>query len=190
MALSTTEKKKAAENGKSDQGYDKKERIAELKEKHAALFAQEGVENPVFIPKLAYVPKGKTEKHLAFFPSEMEQKADTYTEFVSSEYISEDPERRLWKLEHNPHYEEEYDKTEPHRISGYPRYLVPIGELTEITLKETAQKEITFDEEGKGDPAEDLPMKDMTIRDYMAIHMRVPCSDKSFINETIEKYKP
>ena len=181
MALST--KKKETEVINNPDVYDKKDRIAKLKAKHDDLFAQEEVENPVFIPKLAYKPTGKSEKHLAFFLSEMQQKADIYTEFVSSSYISEDPEERLWKLEHNPHFETEYDTTEPHPISGHRRYLVPIGELIEI--KRLSAKQVTMFET---DPnVLDESMKDMTIRDYMAIHMQTPCSTKAYINDIINK---
>lgn len=180
MALSTTEKP-AAETNSSDV-YNKKERIAELKAFHADTFKREDIENPLFIPKLAYTPTGKTEKHLAFFLSEMQQKADTYTEFVSSTYISEDPERSLWKLEHNPEFETEYEKTAPHPISGHCRYLVPVGELIKIERPATKQLQIPL---SPGIDADDEPMKDMTIRDYMAIHMRTPCSTKSYINKII-----
>ncbi len=181
MKLSTKEKNTT--QPKSSDVYDKKERIAELKVYHTKLFKQEGVENPLFIPKLAYIPTGKSEKHLAFFLSEMQQKADTYTEFVGSTYISEDPERRLWKLEHNPHFEDEYDKTEPHPISGHRRYLVPVGELIEI--KQEGVEQLFSILEDIDTNTKDAPMGTMTIRDYMAIHMRTPCSTKAFINEII-----
>lgn len=182
MKLSTKEKETApTSNGDV---YDKKERIAELKAYHADLFTQKGIENPVFIPKLAYTPKGQIERHLAFFLSEMQQTADTYTEFVSSTYVSEDPERCLWKLEHNPEFETEYAKTPPHPISGHCRYLVPIGELILIDRPKTAQKQIPIDPSVNVD---DEPMKDMTIRDYMAIHMHTPCSTKSYINDIINQ---
>lgn len=167
---------------------DKKVLIAELKMYHEPKFKQEGVENPNFIPKLAYIPNGKDEKYLAFFPSEISAVTDIYTEFVSAQYLSEDSDRRLWKLTYNPDFDTEYEKTEPHPVSGYPRYLVPIGELIEVRLEQVEQEEIKFNSESLPNPDKDLPMSEMTILDYMAIHQGVPCSHKAFINDNINKY--
>ena len=92
---------------------DKKAKIEGLKVKHVPLFELENVKDGYrFIPKMAYVPTGGTERVVSFFLSEINSGVDVYTEFVSRDYDPEDPERRLWKWVYNEEYDEEYLKEE------------------------------------------------------------------------------
>jgi len=174
MTLSTTDKPE-----------DKRERRKKLREFHQATLDSIGPDVK-FMPKMAYRPYGKTELHIAFFESEINHGDDVYVEFCSKDDVPEDPERKLYKYRSNPHFQEEYEKTEPNPTTGHCRYLVPVGELTLIkTYKESEEKkeEETFE---LSDPETDLPMDQMTIRDYVAIHTGRPVSRKPWLNEIIK----
>lgn len=168
----------------------KKAKIAHLKEKHERLFGLEGVgSNAKFIPKMAYIPRGQDERVIALFPSEIKGDQDVYTEFVSSEYDPEDPERRLWKWPFNPHWEEEYGTTEPHHKTGHVRYLIPIDELLDVAQAhynaEVAEvKEKQFD---LPDSDDDQPINQLTIRDKAAIDWKLPVSRKPWLNNLIKQ---
>lgn len=183
MSISTT-----------DKSEDKRERLKRLREFHQPLLEKIGVPGAVFIPKMAYRPYGKTELHIAFFASEISKGEDVYIEFTTADLVPEDPERRLYKWRFNPHFEEEYEKTEPHPQTGHVRYLVPVEELQHVTLKEkekpAAPAVVEEDFTLKGiDPDNDQPMEQMTIRDYAAIHLKKPVSHKAWLNNIITNNK-
>ncbi len=94
---------------------EKKKKIQELFEYHIpTLMKQPGLIEPIFIPKMAYKPAGKDEKHVTFFASEIEKAEyfenpkDIFIEFISNEYNPEDPKRTLYKWRFNPHWRTEY----------------------------------------------------------------------------------
>ena len=171
-----------------DKPEDKREKRKKLQEFHQEALDKIGSDLR-FMPKMAYKPYGKKELHVAFFASEINKGDDVYLEFCSKEDVPEDPERTLYKWRFNPHFEEEYGKTEPNSQTGHHRYLVPVEELIVIkSYSETTakiQSEIVFDE--LPDSSDDLPMDQMTIRDYAAIHMSRPLSKKKWLNDLITK---
>jgi hypothetical protein len=164
------------------------EKTEELLKHHDWKFKLIQEDNPLFIPKCAYIPKGKTEHHIGFFLSEVRKGKDIYTEFASIELEPEDPTRTLYKWRFNPHYEEEYDKTEV-TSTGQFRYLVPVSELVKIEFDSAEQEESSpfpdFDE--LLDPDADAPLSQLTIRDVAAILMQKPVSHKKWLNELIKK---
>lgn len=171
---------------------DKREKLKKLREFHQKTLNDLGVTDITsMIPKMAYVPSGKTEKYIGFFPSEISSGHDVYVEFCSRDNDPEFEDRALYKWKFNPHFEEEYEKTEPNQSTGHPRYLVPIAELVKVkvynqnTPTEQVQAELQFD--NIIDPDTDQPMDQMTMRDYAAIHMRKPVSLKPWLNELITK---
>lgn len=179
MSISTVEKPE-----------DRRDKVKKLREHHQSLLDSIGASTAVFVPKMAYRPYGKTELHIAFFASEINKGEDVYVEFTSKDWVPEDPERRLYKWRFNPHFEEEYDKTEPHQTTGHYRYLVPVEELILITPKqEPAKASADLDLTTIPNPDEDLPMDQMTIRDYAAIHMKIPVSHKPWLNNIITNNK-
>jgi hypothetical protein len=189
MGLSTKEK------GSKPTG--KKAKIADLKEKHQPLFEAEGVTSPKWIPKMAYMPKAGADRVIALFPSEISGGTDVYTEFVSADYDPEDPERTLWKWEYNPHYDEEYEKTAPHPVSGHCRYLIPCDELINVAEihqgnvdNATPKEESSIDFDAWPDPDGDSPIKDLTIRDKCAIDWKKPVSKKKWLNNLIRETYP
>lgn len=184
MALST----------KTSKMSSKKSKIAELRKKHEPLFKKEGDEKATFVPKWAYNEHSVGEKIIAFFPSEIKGGKDIYTEFVSQDYVPEDPERTLYKWEFNPHYEDEYSKSDPHPTTGDCRIYIPVNELinvAELHLEspEEVQKVEQNAEEAFPlmDPKRDAPIKELTIKDKCAIDWRRPVSDKPWLNELIKE---
>tara|TARA_B110000902_G_scaffold234762_1_gene279592 strand:+ start:512 stop:1012 length:501 start_codon:yes stop_codon:yes gene_type:complete len=109
---------------------ERKVKIKELLNEHEDYFLTNKIDNPAYIPKMAYRPAGKDDLHITFFPSEMENNMNIYTEFVSIEYDSEDPKRTLYLLKYNPHWKEEYEMITSN--SGFQRHIVPCSELKAI----------------------------------------------------------
>lgn len=171
---------------------ERKEATAKLREKHQPTFDALGISDAEFIPKMAHFQKGLTGLHMGFFESELSKGCDVYTEKVSISLEPEDPNRTLYRWRFNPHFREEYASSEATE-SGYVRYFLPVEELEEVYLK-PADLKITA---GKGKPAPeiklpfdpngDLPMDQMTIRDYAAIHLKAPVSQKAWLNELIKE---
>ena len=175
---------------------DRREKLAKMREYHQAYFNAAGVPKAYFYPKLAYRPEGKDELYLGFFPSEMEKATDVYIEFASSRFDPEDPERNLYVWKYNPHYEEEYEKTEP-GSNGAWRYLIPVAELRKIdksellsqTETEVETKTIADVVVNIGDPELDCPINAMTVRDLAAILLRRPVSQKKWLNDIVSQSK-
>jgi len=109
---------------------ERKARVEELLQEHKDYFNTNSIDNPAYIPKMAYRPSGKDGLHVSFFPSELENNTDIYTEFVSIDYESEDPKRTLYLLKYNPHWKEEYELITSN--SGFQRHIVPCDELKPI----------------------------------------------------------
>ena len=166
---------------------DKREKLKLMKDFHKLSFDTMGISDAVFIPKLAYKPAGKTEKHLAFFASELAKGQDIYTEFADSDYDPQDPERRLYKWRFNPNYKEEYEAVE---TNGAIRYYIPVAELI---LVKTNSPEILVEENAKGPQLKleldetDVAFKDATIRDIAAVLWKKPVSTKKWLNDLINK---
>jgi len=173
-----------------------REKIADLRVKHLPLFESIGNKDALFYPKMAYL-NSKGEKIISFFPSEIGRGEDIYTEFVSRDYVSEDPDRTLYKWKHNPFYETEYETTTPHPVTGDIRYEIPINELIEVTNSKDTEIPWYTDEELNTQEIEavlpdsdiDLPMSEMTMRDYAAIHLAKPISRKAWLNDIINSNK-
>jgi len=173
----------------TDKPEDKREKLRKLREFHQETFNELDSPNALFIPKMAYRPYGKTDLHIGFFASEISKGEDVYVEFCSKENVPEDPLRRLYKWRFNPHFEEEYEKTEPNGVTGNVRYLVPVDELTVVKAAEEVKptairtKEISFDDFADADT--DLPIDQLTIRDLAAILLQRPVSNKKWLNQLI-----
>jgi hypothetical protein len=167
---------------------ERKKRIQDLYEFQMEKFMQEGVSEPLFIPKMAYKPATKDEKHITFFASELERAEyydvpkNVYTEFISSEYIPEDAKRTLYKWIFNPHWRTEYDVIEATE-SIQERYMIPVSELR-IVQQAATVKEIKLPSLDLGPT--DEPFNMLTIRDLAAIMLKKPVSNKQWLNEIIK----
>lgn len=163
-----------------------KEKIALLREKHQAMLDALKIPNALFFPKMAYRPSGKDELYVSFFSSELKREADIYTEFVGRDYVPEDGNRTLWKWSYNPHWEEEYETTEPNDV-GHVRYLIPVSELIKVNMPQGAVTESPFHMTDKlaDFMLEDAPISDMTIRDFATIMTGRALSNKTWLNQLI-----
>ena len=166
---------------------NRQEKTEELLQHHTWKFKMIQEENPLFIPKCAYIPKGMSEQHIGFFQNEVKKGMDIYTEFTSIDLDPEDPKRVLYKWRFNPHYEEEYAKTEP-AANGHYRYLVPVSELMKIEFEqETPTQTSLFPNfDAIIDPDQDAPLNNITLRDLAAIILQKPVSQKQWLNEIIK----
>lgn len=170
---------------KQNEVMEKRQKIAELLKHHSETFTKLKVANPLFFPKMAYNSNGVTV--VSFFPSEIERGEDIYTEFVSRNYDSEDENRTLYKWKHNPHYASDYEIAEPHQAHQSIRYLIPTTELINVNkqlVDEVLQSDNDFD---LPDPDSDLPIDQLTIRDFAAIMTGKPVSRKEWLNKIIKK---
>lgn len=130
-------------NGSNMTPEQRKYKVRQLRIEHRKYFdSLDG--DFLYIPKMAYRPKGKDDMYVSFFPSELEKGKDIYTEFVSYEYDSEDPKRTLYLLKYNKDWKDIYEINES--SSGYKRHLVPVSKLKIINDVTSRNKEIiTFD---------------------------------------------
>jgi hypothetical protein len=168
---------------------NRKEKTMDLFKEHMHKFELLEIENPLFIPKCAYKPYGGAEHVIGFFPSEVKKGEDIYTEFVSIELDPEDVNRTLYKWRYNPHYDTEYDTTEPN-AKGDVRYLIPVAELIKIEIAREdslpEQQELFPDFDEIMDPNTDAPLSSLTIRDLAAIMLQKPVSQKKWLNDLIK----
>ena len=147
---------------------ERKAKVEELSKEHKDYWHANGLDNPAYIPKMAYRPPGKDEKHVSFFPSELQKGEDIYTEFVSIEYDSEDPKRTLYFLKHNPHWAEEYELVTSK--SGHERHIIPVGELKVINdINTRSNKEETLEQ----------AVTNLTTRD---INIKNPESERDIVD--------
>jgi hypothetical protein len=185
---------------------DKREKLRQIKVFHQATLDELNVPGAAVISKMAFQPNGLTEKHVGFFESEVSKGEDIYLEFgskdLSPEQVPGYPQRCLLKWRFNPNFREEYPTSEPDPVTGHRRYFVPIAELMLMTKPEpkmlrtttevkTEERESSANELAMTPPDEADPFtREMTIRDYAAIHMRKPCSKKEWLNQLITKWNP
>lgn len=187
---------------------DKREKLKQIKAFHQSTLDGLNIPNMPVISKMAFQPIGLSEAHVGFFENEISKKEDIYLEFGSRDLTPEQvpgyPLRCLLKWRFNPNFREEYPTSEPDPISGHKRYFVPIVELVIMTKPETkmlrtvttpevktVERESSASELAMTPPDEADPLtKEMTIRDYAAIHMRKPCSKKEWLNQLITKWNP
>lgn len=168
---------------------DRAKKTAELRQKHQPIF--DALEEPkaTFIPKMVHHIKGHQGLYAGFFESELRHLTDVYTEMVDIEMESEDQERRLFKIRANAHFREEYPTSEPNQ-NGDCRYFIPFDEFEEVKLnkpKISTKKEVIEKLDIPNDPDKDMPMEQMTMRDYAAIHMKEPVSLKPWLNDVIKE---
>jgi len=163
---------------------NRQEKTEDLLAFHEWKFKFLGEDTVVFIPKCAYQPKGMSELHIGFFLSEIKKGKDIYTEFTSIDLDPEDPTRTLYKWRFNPHYEEEYEKTEP-AANGHFRYLVPVSELIKIEMEQAVEVSEFPDFDEIMDPDLDAPLSQITMRDLAAIMLKKPVSNKKWLNDII-----
>jgi hypothetical protein len=154
-----------------------------LFERHADWFFKMGLEpsDILYLPKqiLPY----KDTAYITFYEKELELGKDIYVEFVDEKFEPLSKTNKLWLWVYNKYYKEECLKTDPHPITGHICYMVPISELVEMEPlhKDQSVKSVKKEEE--------VPMSQMTLRDYAAIYLKVPLSNREWLNEMIKQSK-
>ena len=179
----------------TDPSEDKKENMKKLREFHRKTINDLGVSNFYLLGKMCYPHKGKM--IVSFFHSEISKGQDIFLECTNRVAVPEDPDRTLYRLRFNPHFDEEYertDDTDPAKV----RYLVPIDEL-KVVKRYTPEaiinspeprlvsKPIETDFEfSLPDPEKDPLISELTIRDLAAILLQKPVSNKEWLNNIIK----
>lgn len=163
---------------------EKARKTLELREYHRVTL--DAIDHDVmYRPRRFFVPtkQGKTTPHVIFFPSELKQGKDIYTEMINDMYDSEDATRTLYKWPFSANWDEVYTKV----VKGQTTYyLIPV---TDLKVVEKAPEGIDEQAMELVDPEQDSPMDQMTIRDYYAIHKNKPVSHKKWLNQLINKNK-
>lgn len=176
----------------SEVKLSRKEKVAELKKHHMKTFDANNLDydSVKYIPKMAYVPRGGDEKVLAFFKNELAGGKDIYTEFVSRDVESEDPDRVLYLWKWNPHFEHEYHVQESEGMIS-ERYWIPVAELIPIERVDVIQKKTKIRTSSQTalfeEIKDDEPISELTIRDKAAIEWRLPVSNKEWLNNLIKE---
>jgi hypothetical protein len=183
-----------------------------LRQRNDKNFKDLGLMNPYFTIKFAYVPKHREDLVVSMFPSEMEAQDDIYLELTDGSHnpIFEQPV--LYKLRRNPFYKQgEYEviPADASRNKNSETYLVPVSELEIVAgtptpgvlplsvvkkpqisigqLLNTAS--IDAEDRAAQKEKEDAHYSEMTIRDLAAIMLKVPVSNKRWLNDLINQTK-
>ena len=180
---------------------ERQERVKTLKKDQQKVFDAMGLKDVKYIPKMAHHVKGLQGIHMGFFESELSHGEDVYTEMIGINVESEDPSRTLYKYRSNPHFKEELAASEPNSKGTGVRYFIPLDELEvvkmptkKVTTKKISTKKIkeenviadTVPEDSSDiNNLVDLPLSEMTIRDYISIHTGNPVSNKAWINQIV-----
>lgn len=188
MAISTV--KKSSKTKEATTFLTTKEKISRLREHQQPLFEFLNIPKAFYQPKMKYKQEVVNTEAVTFFPAEIENGVDIYTEFVSRDYLSEDKTRQLYVWRYNPNYKQDLRITIPDSTGKY-RFIVPVSELEKvdrpILVDSPNQTEMKLDEP-IGEVL-DIPIKDMTVRDYAAIIWKKPVSTKEWINKLVTEIK-
>jgi hypothetical protein len=155
---------------------EKDSKIQDLFDSHQDYFNYSGLIlglNCKFAPKMFHFKKGRVEegKVIGLFKSELKDNLPIYIVKVNKEYDLEEEGLYLYNVDE--HYSTNYEQDD----SG--RYLVPVSELTQIHYK-PVEKNVKIE-------SEDCDLSEMTLKDYAAIHLKKPCSEKEWLNNIIKQ---
>jgi hypothetical protein len=197
----------------------RKEKTDELLKKHLPVFRKLKVGDPFFTLKSAYFISGKKGRFIQLFESELAKEKDIYTEFVTKELVPDVEDRPLFKLTYNPFYKEEYEIENKVTEDGreYSVYIIPVSELRVVlpdaqeiaySLYESGLYEVApaspfpnFEDQFLKeksvidlttmlvDDVVDEPITNLTIKDFAAIMLMKPVSNKAWLNDLVNKAK-
>lgn len=185
--------------------------LTALRQRNESNFKKLGLMNPVFTIKFAYIPKHREDMVVSMFPSEMEANDDIYIELTDGNNYPIHENAVLYKLRKNPFYNQgEYEiiPPDPTRKKNSETYLIPVSELeivegrpgfNELQL-EVIKKPVlktseilntaNFNTNNSFSNVEetDEHYSNMTIRDITALLLKVPVSNKKWLNDLISKH--
>lgn len=174
---------------------DKREKLRKMRDFHMPTFKALGIDDPFFLPKLAYRPPECEERCIAFFASEIAREQDIYVEFAGQDLEPQDPERRLYKWRYNYNFREEYVHV---KTNSSERWYIPVAELIvvksnspDIKVEEVAsgQLQLSLTSETNPQKYEDILLKDASLRDLACVLLKVPSTNKAWLNELIKESK-
>ena len=179
-------------NLQTDKRLERKTAIAILFERNRETFKKLGVMNPYFTIKMSFLKTGFREQMVGFFPSELAKEDDVFIELTNRDNIPVNDTPTLYKLAYNPHYKEEYSEDiDPVKGPSSLRYLVPVSklELVDVWTNAIVNQEFELPQREEEGPNEykDCHISELTARDQVCIKLRIPESNKEWINDLIKK---
>ena len=184
-------------NGFATEAEFKTNQLQQIRAYHADLIRDLGIMSTDFQMKMGFYTNngkfnGKTV--VGIFPSEFKRPNGLYFELIGRDYQPASPQRTVYRVPHNDHFESEYEMND--RGSFY----VPLDELRTVnpasvaiakSAAVTSSDKFTERKEEtptffKPSPEVDAPYSEMTIRDYFAIKTGKPVSQKMWLNELIK----
>ena len=166
------------------------ERVAIIRKHHESLFAKLGIPNAFFGCKSITersgaqftLPIGK----IGFFESEVKT-ADFYFEITDFTPEIKDPSRQLYVLKFDPHYNNspKYQLVE-NTPTGKPMYFIDPADFVKVNWPIDAPA-VNEDEFLIPTKKEDFSQDQLTARDMICVQLRIPDSNKQWINDLISK---
>lgn len=193
MSLST----KTYNNTKQPDKMDRQLSITLLHERNKETFKALGLISPYFTIKFAYTARDKSTRFrgqqiINMFHSEISKGDDVYLEIVDGNNAPISDVATLYRLPYTADFEQEYEKYfDPTKPTSPPLYFVPLSMLELVDVYTSAVKSDEFElpqrpQEKIGDLI-DCHMSELTARDRACIDLRVPESNKEWLNDLIRK---
>lgn len=160
-----------------------------LYERNKESFKKAGIMNPYFVIKMPYIPKSRvvTEPIVGMFESELKKGDDIYMELTDGDNLPLNEIPTLYRLKYNPNYEKDYTKyTDPEK-PGIVRYLVTLDRLDLVDLEVKPEQSFEIPERDDDDEYKDCHISELTARDRACIDLKVPYSNKKWLNELIKQ---
>jgi hypothetical protein len=165
-----------------------------LFERNKETFKKLGIIEPYFTIKMAYFNK-RTQKFrgqqvINMFESEVSKGDDIYVEITDGNNIPVNETPTVYRLPFTADYQTEYEvDIDPIKGPKSLKYLVPLSKLELVDVWTPAVKGDDFEvpqKEEEGD-YKDCHYSELTARDRACIDLRVPESNKEWLNDLIRK---
>lgn len=166
---------------------DRKAAESILRERNMPTFKKLGfMEPPFFKIKMAYVPKDRivTETVVGMFDSELRNEQGVYIELTDGENLPLNETPTLYYLPYRADYKNVYVKHSDK--PGVDRWLVHLDYLQLVDVPDTASK-MELPQPSETDEYEDCHFSELTARDRACIELRVPRSNKEWLNDLIRQ---
>ena len=162
----------------------RKEKTTQLRKYHEPIFRKLGIPDAYFLlkSKSFNIPVGK----VGFFQNELTQGKDIYFELTDFGLNIIDAKRPLYVLRGDAGFQSNPTKYQFIETSQISLYFVSMEDVKEVT--ETAGDMVIEIKEEVNREDGDI-IGGMTDRDYAAIHLRVPQSNKPWLNTMINQAK-
>ena len=172
----------------------RREKLDAIRNYNAQLIADLGIAPSDFNMKMAFY-NSKGDMVVGIFASEFKKEKGFFFELVTRDLNPATIERAVYIVPPSSSFHDEYELNEK------GSYLVPLEELRIVNPQSVALNDIdaiVVEERPKikdntvykaPAPMEDAPYKEMTIRDYFAIHTGKPVSSRNWLNELIKTTK-